>query len=141
MTIFDITLLPHNDSGGTFFVVGLLLFFLALPYLVVWFATPSQTYQKRPADNTTLIIGKITSETVKRPSELSTAKRDKQEDGSINLQERLATKESPATPLEGDSQWRCVCETSFLPKSMLQSLGGAEAAFRMSTGQCYHKRN
>lgn len=39
------------------------------------------------------------------------------------------------------SKWRCACEGGFLPPGMLQSLGGAEAVIRMSTGQCYHKRN
>jgi hypothetical protein len=38
------------------------------------------------------------------------------------------------------SNWRCACEGGFLPPGMLQSLGGAEAVVRMSTGQCYHKQ-
>ena len=40
-----------------------------------------------------------------------------------------------------NNNWRCACEGGFLPPGMLQSLGGAEAAFRMSTGQCYHKKD
>ena len=36
-------------------------------------------------------------------------------------------------------QWKCVCETRFLPPGLLKSFGGMEAVFRMSTGQCYHK--
>ena len=36
-------------------------------------------------------------------------------------------------------QWKCVCETGFLPPGLLKSFGGMEAVFRMSTGQCYHK--
>lgn len=39
------------------------------------------------------------------------------------------------------SNWRCACEGGFLLPGMLQSLGGAEAVVRMSTGQCYHKKN
>lgn len=35
--------------------------------------------------------------------------------------------------------WRCVCETGFLPPGLLKSFGGMEAMVRMSTGQCYHK--
>lgn len=34
-------------------------------------------------------------------------------------------------------QWRCVCEGGFLPPGMF---GGAEAVFRLGTGQCYHKQ-
>lgn len=49
----------------------------------------------------------------------------------------------PESPPEEDllasSEWRCVCETGFLPPGMLQSFGGAEAVLRMSAGQCYHK--
>ena len=41
---------------------------------------------------------------------------------------------------QSNNNWRCACEGGFLPPGMLQSLGGAEAAFRMSTGQCYHKK-
>jgi hypothetical protein len=37
-------------------------------------------------------------------------------------------------------QWRCACQGGFLPAGLLQSLGGAEAVFRMGTGQCYHKQ-
>lgn len=35
--------------------------------------------------------------------------------------------------------WRCACEGGFLPPGILQRMGGAEAVFRMSAGQCYHK--
>jgi hypothetical protein len=38
----------------------------------------------------------------------------------------------------GDN-WRCVCETGFLPPGLLKSFGGMESVLRMSTGQCYHK--
>jgi len=38
------------------------------------------------------------------------------------------------------NQWRCACENGFLPPGLLQSLGGAEQVFRMSTGQCYHTK-
>lgn len=38
------------------------------------------------------------------------------------------------------NQWRCACEGGFLPPGMLSSLGGAEAVFRLGTGQCYHKQ-
>ena len=39
-----------------------------------------------------------------------------------------------------DNQWRCACEGGFLPPGMLQSLGGAEAVFKMGMGECYHKQ-
>jgi hypothetical protein len=39
------------------------------------------------------------------------------------------------------NNWRCVCETGFLPPGMLKSLGGsAESVFKLGTGQCYHKQ-
>mmetsp|Transcript_13222 Transcript_13222/g.24829 ORF Transcript_13222/g.24829 Transcript_13222/m.24829 type:complete len:206 (+) Transcript_13222:24-641(+) len=40
---------------------------------------------------------------------------------------------------KNDEQWRCVCETGFLPPGLLKSFGGMESVIRMSTGQCYHK--
>lgn len=39
-----------------------------------------------------------------------------------------------------NNNWRCVCETGFLPAGMLKSLGGAESILRLGTGQCYHKQ-
>jgi hypothetical protein len=42
-------------------------------------------------------------------------------------------------PKDSVSEWRCVCETGFLPPGLLKSFGGMEAMVRMSTGQCYHK--
>lgn len=44
------------------------------------------------------------------------------------------------TSVAEENQWRCACEGGFLPPGMLKSLGGAEAAIRMGTGQCYHKQ-
>ena len=37
---------------------------------------------------------------------------------------------------EDDTGWRCACEGGFLPPGLLKSMGGAEAVFRMSAGQC-----
>jgi hypothetical protein len=41
-----------------------------------------------------------------------------------------------------NNTWRCVCEgAGFLPPGLLQtSFGGAVAALRMGTGECYHKQ-
>lgn len=36
--------------------------------------------------------------------------------------------------------WRCVCETGFLPAGLLKTFGGAESMVRLGTGQCYHKQ-
>jgi hypothetical protein len=45
------------------------------------------------------------------------------------------------TTSSNDNQWRCACaDGGFLPPGMLSSLGGAEAVFRLGTGQCYHKQ-
>ena len=44
------------------------------------------------------------------------------------------------TTTESASNWRCACESGFLPPGLLKSFGGAEAVIRMSTGQCYHKQ-
>ena len=39
------------------------------------------------------------------------------------------------------NNWRCACEGGiFLPSSLLKSFSGAEAVFRMGSGQCYHKQ-
>jgi hypothetical protein len=43
------------------------------------------------------------------------------------------------TDTDDDNNWRCVCETGFLPPGLLKQFGGMEAMVRMSTGQCYHK--
>jgi hypothetical protein len=48
--------------------------------------------------------------------------------------------QSQSTIVPTENQWRCACEGGFLPPGLLQTLGGAEAALRMSTGQCYHKK-
>ena len=39
-----------------------------------------------------------------------------------------------------DTNWRCACEGGFLPPGLLKSFGGAEAAMRLGTGQCYHQK-
>jgi len=49
------------------------------------------------------------------------------------------TVSSPADADDDGDNWRCVCETGFLPPGLLKSFGGMEAMVRMSTGQCYHK--
>lgn len=37
--------------------------------------------------------------------------------------------------------WKCACETGgiFLPQSLMKSIGGPAAAFKMGSGGCYHK--
>lgn len=47
---------------------------------------------------------------------------------------------SNATNATDASQWRCACETGFVPSGLLKSFGGAESVIRLSTGQCYHKQ-
>ena len=47
--------------------------------------------------------------------------------------------------INNNNAWRCVCAEagggSFLPPGLLQTtFGGAVAALRMSTGECYHKQ-
>jgi hypothetical protein len=38
------------------------------------------------------------------------------------------------------TKWQCACEGGiFLPSSILKSFSGAEAVFKMGSGQCYHK--
>lgn len=54
--------------------------------------------------------------------------------------EAAETKNNDNNSNTTSNQWRCACETGFLPPGMLQSLGGAEAVLRMSTGQCYHTK-
>jgi uncharacterized membrane protein YhiD involved in acid resistance len=53
-------------------------------------------------------------------------------------EEKEEEKEEEIT--SGASNWRCACESGFLPPGLLKSFGGAEAVIRMSTGQCYHKQ-
>jgi hypothetical protein len=39
------------------------------------------------------------------------------------------------------NKWQCACEGGiFLPNSILKSFSGAEAVFKMGSGQCYHKK-
>jgi len=43
--------------------------------------------------------------------------------------------------IKRSNKWQCACEGGlFLPSSMLKSFSGAEAVFRMGSGQCYHKQ-
>ena len=44
------------------------------------------------------------------------------------------------SPKKEDNNWRCVCETGFLPPGMLKNFGSAEAMIRLGTGSCYHKK-
>jgi hypothetical protein len=44
-------------------------------------------------------------------------------------------------PGSAENKWRCSCEGGlFLPNNLLKSFGGAEAVFRMGSGDCYHKQ-
>lgn len=45
-----------------------------------------------------------------------------------------------ASGSNSDNNWRCACEGGFLPPGLLKSFGGAEAAMRLGTGQCYHQK-
>ena len=48
---------------------------------------------------------------------------------SINVESKMQNK------------WQCACEGGiFLPNSILKSFSGAEAVFKMGSGQCYHKK-
>jgi len=51
----------------------------------------------------------------------------------------LSNKSNTTDAKDDGENWRCVCETGFLPPGLLKSFGGMEAVVRMSTGQCYHK--
>jgi len=68
---------------------------------------------------------------------------DPTDEGEPNVSpspETNETKDPEVTSPVENQQWRCVCEAGFLPPGLLgQTLGGAEAVLRMSTGQCYHK--
>ena len=39
-----------------------------------------------------------------------------------------------------ENNWRCACDSSFLPAGLLKSFGGAENVIRLGTGQCYHTK-
>ena len=39
-----------------------------------------------------------------------------------------------------NNNWRCVCESGFLPSGMLKTFGNAEAIGKLGIGQCYHKQ-
>ena len=51
----------------------------------------------------------------------------------------LSNKSNTTAAKDDGNNWRCVCETGFLPPGLLKSFGGMESVVRMSTGQCYHK--
>jgi hypothetical protein len=42
--------------------------------------------------------------------------------------------------MDDKSNWRCICDSGFLPPGMLKTFGSAEAVMRLGTGQCYHKQ-
>jgi len=59
----------------------------------------------------------------------------------INNEENNSYEIPPEDMTNGNSSWRCACEGGlFLPNTLLKSLGGAQAVFRMGSGQCYHKQ-
>ena len=67
------------------------------------------------------------------------------QNSSANQGKEKIEEKSKSTPTRNtlqmnsnNNQWRCACEGGFLPPGML---GGAEAVFRMGTGQCYHKQS
>ena len=51
----------------------------------------------------------------------------------------LITSQEKVTKQTNEQKWRCACEGSFLPPTLLRSFGGAEAIFKAGMGQCYHK--
>lgn len=65
----------------------------------------------------------------------SRVEKDKSGDDDTDMADIMSSFSS-----SNNNQWRCACEGGFLPAGLLQSLGGAEAVFRMGTGQCYHKQ-
>jgi hypothetical protein len=157
MTLFGFEEESDKEFGGTSLAL-FLLFCMTLPFLFAWWTppiVPATNSPKHPVADRVVpppppvaVKDEGTSGTMKRPTE-SGKSLDDNRDQNVkvgNLEKDSAAK-SLETPLIGgmekeeEPQWRCVCETSFLPKNMLNSLGGVEAAFRMSTGQCYHKRN
>lgn len=58
----------------------------------------------------------------------------------IRDEDRRDTKKSSNDNSGGG--WRCACEGGgiFLPASMMKSIGGPSAAFRLGAGGCYHKQ-
>ncbi|GFH61501.1 hypothetical protein CTEN210_17977 [Chaetoceros tenuissimus] len=58
---------------------------------------------------------------------------------SKNETPRQDERKKQFTNKEKEEEWRCVCETGFLPPGLLKNFGNMEAMVRMSTGQCYHK--
>jgi len=140
----------ESDGGvaGTLVVLFLLAAF-AFPLLLFFCAdnndaptaeanrkTSSVNWQIEPTDEKisqkSATISKVDGERIP-PS-------DEQPIGSVGG--LLTNDETRSEAVTVKNQWRCACETGFLPPGMLgQSLGGAEAVLRMSTGRCYHKKN
>lgn len=71
-----------------------------------------------------------------------------QQEGNVNIEAIESTRKEKSEEADKEEEeeedlfamnnnWRCACENGFLPPGML---GGAEAVFRMGTGQCYHKK-
>mmetsp|Transcript_18994 Transcript_18994/g.41388 ORF Transcript_18994/g.41388 Transcript_18994/m.41388 type:complete len:135 (-) Transcript_18994:1436-1840(-) len=52
-------------------------------------------------------------------------------------------REKPKYPRINDGGgWKCACEEGgiFLPQSLMKSIGGPSAAFKLGAGSCYHKQ-
>ena len=88
----------------------------------------------RPPADTDHNNGSDADSTTKLPENESSVK-DKDEDSVVPSKGDDDEKEEDWFAM--NNNWRCACEGGFLPPGML---GGAEAVFRMGTGQCYHKR-
>lgn len=128
-------------QGGVIFLLILVLA-LVLPFLLFFLPDSNGTKEKSATEVSTKNIRdqpeQASSSSATTAETTTTTGRENEKDAN---DESLISEQADTNSNESSTnQWRCACEGGFLPPGMLQSLGGAEAVFRMSTGQCYHKR-
>ena len=108
---------------------------------------PKKDHQVITTSNTskTESIDSYTTSNTKEQLKQEVVKEDENNDGNkielnIDKEDDDEDKIKSEQQKQDNNNWRCVCETGFLPPGLLKNFGGAEAMIRLGTGSCYHKK-
>jgi hypothetical protein len=137
----------HRDVSGLLLFVAIIAA-LFLPHILSYLSTrpkpkassdslPKRTVERVGGDSS-LVLSTSAASTVQMNSPATEGSNNNSNRKNREVPTEITREQVNDTV--SSSNWRCACEGGFLPPGMLQSLGGAEAVVRMSTGQCYHKQ-
>jgi hypothetical protein len=128
----------RRDMSGLLLFVAIIAALL-LPHILSYLSTrpkPKMSPDSLPRRSVESVAGDPSLGVAESTAKTSTLPMDA---SATKIGDEKDRKNDQAQDTVSSSNWRCACEGGFLPPGMLQSLGGAEAVIRMSTGQCYHK--